>query len=69
MGKAHQGRPITEFPRPEGVLLVEVDPATGLLPRPDQRDVVLEEFLEGMEPLMSAPAAVASMPGQDAPQP
>lgn len=64
MAKAHEGRPITEFPRPEGVLLVQVDPATGLLPRADQRDAVLEEFLTGMEPSTNAPAAaVASMPG------
>lgn len=64
MAKAHEGRPITEFPRPDGVLLVHVDPATGLLPRLDQRDAVLEEFLAGMEPSMNAPdIAVASMPG------
>ncbi len=67
MARAHEGRPITEFPRPDGVLLVQVDPATGLLPRLDQHDAVLEEFLEGMAPSANAPAAaVASIPAYGA---
>ncbi|MEY4550690.1 MAG: hypothetical protein RL685_6885, partial [Pseudomonadota bacterium] len=70
MAAAHQGRPVTEFPRPDGVLVMPVDPATGLLPRAAQHDAVLEEFLEGMEPLANAPeAAVASIPGSSVGEP
>ena len=50
MRVAHQGLPATEFPVPPGVVRVNVDPKTGLLPRADQEDTVSEVFLAGTEP-------------------
>lgn len=55
MRKVHEGKPKTQFSRPAGVLVVEVDPETGLLPRPDQQSRVTEEFLTGTEPTELAP--------------
>jgi penicillin-binding protein 1A len=54
MQAAHEGRPISEFPRPDGIASVRVDPATGLLPWPGQPNAVVEEFLAGTEPEQQA---------------
>jgi penicillin-binding protein 1A len=54
MQVAHEGRPTTEFSRPDGLSTVRVDPATGLLPWPGQTNAVPEDFLEGMEPERAA---------------
>ena len=69
MQAAHEGRPVTEFPRPDGITTVRVDAQTGLLPWPGQTDAVAEEFLAGMEPEEQAlpPANVASAAGAAAP--
>ena len=50
MKAAHEGHPVTEFPRPGGIVVAHVDPATGLLAYPGQTDAVDEEFLEGTAP-------------------
>lgn len=50
MQAAHEGRPSTEFARPDGLSTVRIDPATGLLPWPGQTNSVPEEFLDGTEP-------------------
>lgn len=63
MQQAHADRPATEFPRPASVLVVPIDPRTGLLPYPGQTDTVEEEFLEG-----TAPTSVA-VPDAGAPEP
>lgn len=57
MKAAHEGKPKTRFARPPSVLTVEVDAATGLLPRPGQSDAKTEEFLRGTEPTELAPLA------------
>jgi penicillin-binding protein 1A len=69
MQAAEEGRPVSEFPRPDGITVVRVDPQTGLLPWPGQPDAVAEEFLAGMEPEEQAlrPANVASAAGATAP--
>lgn len=54
MRAAHEGRPKTKFQRPAGVLEIEIDPETGLLPRPDQEERRREEFLPGTEPALVA---------------
>lgn len=54
MKAAHAGRPSTDFPRPSGIAVVSVDPATGLLAYPGQLDAVEEEMLDGTVPLESA---------------
>ena len=38
MKVAHQGRPSTDFPRPGTIVVVSVDPSTGLLAYPGQTD-------------------------------
>jgi penicillin-binding protein 1A len=56
----HEGRPSTDFPRPGSIVVLSVDPATGLLAYPGQTDSVEEEFLEGTAPSeVSAPDAGA----------
>jgi penicillin-binding protein 1A len=54
MQAAHEGRPSTEFARPDGLSTVLVDPATGLLAWPGQTNAVSEEFLDGTEPERAA---------------
>ncbi|MEN9580371.1 MAG: hypothetical protein RJA70_3380 [Pseudomonadota bacterium] len=63
MKEVHERRPKTRFSRPSAVLLVDVDPTTGLLPRPEQLERITEEFLPGTEPTEVAPLAdVAAEP-------
>jgi penicillin-binding protein 1A len=50
MKAAHEGHPVTDFPKPGGIVTLHVDPATGLLAYPGQTDAVDEEFLAGTEP-------------------
>jgi penicillin-binding protein 1A len=50
MKAAHEGRPVTDFPRPSGIVTASIDPATGLLAYPGQTDAVEEEFLDGTVP-------------------
>jgi penicillin-binding protein 1A len=54
MKAAHEGHPITDFPRPSGIVVVNVDPATGLLAYPGQTDAIDEEFLDGTAPTDAA---------------
>jgi penicillin-binding protein 1A len=50
MKVAHDKKPPTEFPKPAGIVTVNVDPATGLLPYPGQDNAIEEEFLDGTVP-------------------
>jgi penicillin-binding protein 1A len=50
MASALEGQPPTPFRVPEGVRLVRVDPASGRLAKPGERNVILEPFLPGTEP-------------------
>jgi penicillin-binding protein 1A len=60
MKAAHEGHPVTDFPRPNGIVTASVDPATGLLAYPGQTDSIDEEFLDGTVPTQaSAPDAGA----------
>jgi penicillin-binding protein 1A len=56
MAKAHKRGKPAAFKRPEGLVRVAIDPATGLLPYEGQEDVIEEWFLPGTEP--SEPADV-----------
>jgi penicillin-binding protein 1A len=60
MSKALAGQPIRDFVQPPGVVVVQIDPATGLLPAPGAqgRD---EVFLDG-----TAPTEAAAAPGEEA---
>jgi len=62
MKAAHEGTPVTEFPRPSGLIDVSIDPKTGLLARPDQTDARSEIFLRGTEPSETAPEPAPAVP-------
>jgi penicillin-binding protein 1A len=55
MQAALHGKPATQFPRPGSIIVERIDPATGLLARFGQEDVIDEEFLEGTAPTETAP--------------
>jgi penicillin-binding protein 1A len=68
MEAAHKNRPKTVFARPSGTLVLNVDPNTGLLPRPGQAETKSEEFLPGTEPNVVAPEVPSTLPAaSDAP--
>lgn len=54
MKEAHAGLPITDFPRPPGIVDVRIDPASGLRAHEEQTDAISEIFLSGTEPLTFA---------------
>ncbi len=54
MKEAHKGRPVSDFPRPPGVVDVVIDKATGKLPYADDPDTMSELFLDGSEPSETA---------------
>lgn len=58
MKAAHEKKPATDFPRPAGIVSARIDPATGLLARPDQEDGKEELFLEGTAPTEVSDAGV-----------
>jgi len=67
MRAAHDGRPPTDFPRPANdVVVVKIDPATGLLPAPDQTDAIDEVFLRGTEPTETVEPDAGADAGDDA---
>jgi penicillin-binding protein 1A len=55
MREAHRKRPVADFPVPAGVVRATIDPATGLLARPEQEDAIEEVFVAGTEPTEVAP--------------
>lgn len=65
MEAAHQGRPAVEFARPANVLVMRVDPATGMLPPVGSDSAIEEEFLEGTTPTETA-VADAGLPDEAA---
>jgi penicillin-binding protein 1A len=50
MKAAHEKRPPTEFPRPLGIVIARIDPATGLRAYEGEVDAMDEMFLAGTEP-------------------
>jgi len=50
MKEALEGRPVSRFQVPEGIVLVDIDRDTGLRATTGCREVVREAFLEGEEP-------------------
>ena len=64
MVKAMAGRPVRDFSQPPGVVVVQIDPATGLLPAPGAEGVN-EVFLDGTAPKETAvPAGEQANPDQ-----
>jgi penicillin-binding protein 1A len=58
MEKALQGRPETPPIPPNGLVTVKIDPKTGLLARPDQKDSIYEIFTQETVPTEVAPHIV-----------
>jgi penicillin-binding protein 1A len=55
MAEALKDRPAIPFRIPPGIRLVRVNPATGLVARPGERDVIWEAFKPGTEPTAPGP--------------
>jgi penicillin-binding protein 1A len=55
MKEATKGKPKGDFPRPAGIVAVQIDPKTGKLAFPGQADAIEEVFLAGTEPTDVAP--------------
>lgn len=54
MAEALKDQPAIPFRTPPGIRLVRVDPQTGVLARPGDKDVILEAFKDGTQPSTSA---------------
>lgn len=55
--EALDGTPIEYFTPPTGVVFAKIDPATGLLARPEAENAVMGCYIEGTEPTRFAPAS------------
>lgn len=67
MRAAHQGRVVTDFVAPTGLVRIKIDPKSGLLARDGQEDAIDELFLQGTEPKDVAPEPEPE--GTDKPSP
>lgn len=54
MKTALEGRPETRLKQPDGIVTVKIDPTSGLLAKPGQRDAIFEIFREEMAPVKEA---------------
>jgi penicillin-binding protein 1A len=64
MRAAHEALPPRDFPMPDGIVLVRVDRATGLLADASSADAYFQPFVEGTEPTESAAAALSDAEGR-----
>jgi len=51
MKKILEGKPVLDFPVPEGIVFVPVDKKTGLRTFPDSPDAIMAPFISGTEPV------------------
>ncbi len=67
MREALKGRPVQNFPIPDGVEFAKIDPKTGLLAREDTKDAVFECFKKGTVPTeyTSQPEELFSIDSED----
>ncbi len=65
MREALRGRPESQWPRPNGLITVRIDPATGLLSSADDPDAIFETFYEGDLPEAMNPAAAGAGDADD----
>lgn len=65
MAAALKDRPGVPFRVPSGIRLVRVDPDTGELAEPGQRNAIVEAFKPGTEPMPGMPPRGAMTPGVD----
>ncbi len=66
MQAALADQPATPFRIPPGIELVRINPATGALARPDEKNAIYEAYKPGTEPTSSTPSMVVSgnVPGE-----
>ncbi|MBW2039895.1 MAG: penicillin-binding protein 1A [Deltaproteobacteria bacterium] len=57
MKRALEGKPVRDFPIPEGIVFAKIDPETGLLAPPDAKEAIFECFTEGTQPTTFASKA------------
>ena len=62
MKAAHATKPVSDFPRPAGIVTVKIDKRTGKLPSEGDEDVMDEVFLAGTEPTEVAPLLLPPLP-------
>ncbi len=62
MKTAREGKPKAEFPRPAGLVNVQIDPKSGKLAAPDQEGALEEVFLMGSEPTETAEPDAGAAP-------
>lgn len=62
MKVAHDKKPVSDFPRPPGIVTVKIDKRTGKLPPEGDDDVMDEVFLAGTEPTEVAPVLLPPLP-------
>ncbi|MFH1784099.1 MAG: PBP1A family penicillin-binding protein [bacterium] len=55
MRGALKGKPVLDFPVPDNIVFIKIDPLTGLLAREDSPEAIVEAFAEGNEPMEYAP--------------
>jgi len=70
MGSALKGIPERNWPEPPNITTVRIDPETGLLARPDQKNAIFEQFRSDHVPEEMAPDnAPANNPYDDQGEP
>ena len=67
MAKALAARPVADFPKPDTVAAVSIDPATGFLATPDCPAKMDEYFMEGTEPTEYCPRTWRRFPKPSSP--
>jgi len=58
------GKPVREFPVPEGIVFAKIDSKTGLLASPHSEESVFQAFKEGTEPKRYSPEPQSAKSGQ-----
>jgi penicillin-binding protein 1A len=64
MAKALADKPAEEFPMPEDVVSLKIDPESGLLAREDSVDAIVDVFRRGTEPTQYADVKKGPRTGQ-----
>jgi penicillin-binding protein 1A len=63
MSQVLEGRPLLDFPVPDGIVFAKIDATTGLLAGPDSEKTVFQSFKEGTEPKEHSPRPKAAISG------
>jgi len=64
MKECHKGRPVEDFPAPEGIVFAKIDSEKGLLASPYSKKTVFQSFKRGTEPEEYTPMPQAPKAGQ-----